>query len=110
MPQTGLLRGDRRGIPALLVWLFAIVYIVQRSREDAHWPCAGLVLVAIAGAACLTLFALQCILWREQLKYGDPPASVLPVAGALAAFALAAVGRRLTRHAADCPECGTRKA
>lgn len=100
MPQTGLLRGDRRAIPALLVWLFAVVYIVQRTREDARWPCAGLVVVAIAGAASLTLFALQCILWREQLKYRDPSdaSTVLPFAGALGAFAIAAVGRRLTRR------------
>jgi hypothetical protein len=100
MPQTGLLRGDRRAIPALLVWLFAIVYIVQRTREDAGWPCAGLVLVAIAGAASLTLFAFQCVLWREQLKYGDRSDewTVLPFAVAVAAFAVAAVGRGRTKH------------
>jgi hypothetical protein len=95
-----LLRGDRRAIPALLVWLFAVVYIFQRTREDARWPRAGLVLVAMAGAASLTLFAFQCILWREQVKYRDPSdaMTVLPFAGALGSFVLAAVGLRLTRR------------
>jgi hypothetical protein len=104
IPRWGVvlwaLNGDRRATPSLLVWLFAVVYIFQRSREDARWPCAELVLVAIAGAASLTLFAFQCVLWREQAKYGDRSDewTVLPLAGAVAAFAVAAVGRRLTRQ------------
>ncbi len=75
-------------------------------------PCGGLVLVAISGSASLTLFALQCILWREQLKYRDPSdaMTVLPFAGALGAFALAAVGRRLTRqHSGPEPKRGEPK-
>jgi len=104
IPRWGVLlwalNGDRRAVPSLLIWFFGIALIWQRAREDRRWPCDGLMMLAQAGTIACTLFALQCVIWREQMKYHDPPdaTSVLPLAGAIVSLGFAAVGRWLTRR------------